>query len=302
MLRRYPATTARAVTLAALTGGAAFALLMWRTDGGFFRHIIIYNVNRFSLSYCAILSFLALSLYLPLLGLVIAAVFIRWRTLAREFGCALLWQRIGDNQHVAVSALLTLYLCATGALTVLAGKHGASYNYYIEFMCVWCVWIGWLCRAQGTAKSPDQIPAAVFAKSWLPAILIVQCAYVPVHIWQFTQNHVGDKVRQESAALLQAVQNLPGPVLSDDLAVLRLAGKPVEIEPYIFAELGTAGYWNEQPLIDMLNQHAFSGVVTDRGPGAKVFTDRFLPRTIEAMLRNYPHDIKFGDNHLRLPD
>ena len=94
---------------------------------------------------------------------------------------------------------------------------------------------------------------------------------------------------------------LPGPVLSDDLALLKLAGKDVPIEPYIFAELGTAGFWHEQALVDMLNEGKFSAVVTFKDPGDIVFNDRFLPRTVAAMQLHYPHVVNFGDVRLRLP-
>jgi hypothetical protein len=64
-----------------LLGGAVLASLNWITDGGFLRHLVLYNINRFSLGLAAreILGQASQSIFVVL---ALASVITKWKQLA----------------------------------------------------------------------------------------------------------------------------------------------------------------------------------------------------------------------------
>jgi hypothetical protein len=304
--QRDPWHTLRASAAGLITGLAAVAWLSWQTDGGFLRHIFLYNINHWTLR-----NFLALSFYVAqhcaiALVLTAVAVALQWRALVTRShltGARDLIRRLRDDHVLALTTLLTVYLVFAFALTVLAGKNGATANYYVEPLYACCIWIGLLAPVQfrGLARlAPDQRWRRGVLAITLPALLVFSAWTLPADFAGRIAFLYGPTMR-EDAALLGAIRGIDKPVLSDDLAMVMIAGKDAPIEPFVFAELARAGVWDENQLVDMLRRHAFGAVITYRDPGNRTFDMRFLPRTTAAILANYPRVISYGDSRLRLP-
>ncbi len=137
----------RAGTLAAATGVLATGALQLATHGGFLRHVVLYTAFPLDLGRAAwaILSWLAA--YPIFSATTLAAILVvgyatlsplTLRTLRHVHAA------IRDNDRVANFALFFLYIALSTFSLISAGKTGASRNYFIEWMCLWCVWIGWL--------------------------------------------------------------------------------------------------------------------------------------------------------------
>jgi hypothetical protein len=296
---RNPRLAARAGAAGFALGGTILAALCWHTNGGFLRHILFYNINRFSL-HTAISHTLVWILAYPVFAILTAgSVILCWRRL-RGQNAAPVATLIRHDELAATFALFTAYLATTIVTLAFAGKSGASINYFIEFMCLWCVWIGWAAGLAvhwaSSAAQPCQRLAAC-----LPIMLATQLAGVPRNLTLLHSTQLSPAHAQQAASLLERVRHSNGLLLSDDMVLVRRVNREVGLEPAILAELAANGRWDENKLIRMLQDHEFAAVVTAYGPGDPTFDARFLPRTRATLLAAYPRVETFGDYRLRLP-
>jgi hypothetical protein len=293
---RSPRSTARAVAAAGTLGLSIVGALTWLTDGGFLRHIFLYNMNQFRLAtaFDRTLPWLvAYSLYATLVAFAVAFA---WRDLNARCGAGGWRAQVRHDDDAAALVLLTVYLFLSSATLALAGKSGASYNYFVEFFCLWCVWIGWL-AGRVLALTQRYSRAATI----LPLVLATQILPVPGGIGGLHATQLSPARSRAAQALLNRTNTIKGRLLSDDMVTVLRAHREVGIDPFILAELATNGTWDEGKLIGMLNDHAFGAIITAYGPGDPTFDSRYLPRTQAAMLANYPEVEKYGDYTLRLP-
>jgi hypothetical protein len=295
-LLRDPRAAIRAGACGLVAGLVALGLLSWLTHGGFLRHILGYNINRFSLAVAVGQAgkwLLAYGVFAALAGLAVA---LRLRGLVRRVGQGGVLAAMREDEAPWLSALLCLYLLFSTVTLAFAGKSGASINYFIEWLCLWCVLIGWLAAAflAGRARSG---PLSVC----LPLALVLQMLPVPGSLAFLHAAQISPARTRAAQALLDRVRAIPGPLLSDDMVLVRQAGREVGLEPAILAELSANGQWPEQALVGLLQRRFFGAVITAYGPGDPTFEARYLPRTREALLAAYPHVETYGDYRLRLP-
>jgi hypothetical protein len=305
---RDPWRTARAYAAGLVTGLAALGWLVWQTDGGFLRHTFLYlAVNRWELRNFLVLGGNVATDCGIVLDLALVAVVLQWAALKEHqelSGPRDVLRRLRGDTPVALTALLTVYLVFAAALTMLSGKNGASTNYFVEALIACCLWTGMLVPLHVRA-----VARMAAGQRWrrlglaivLPAALVFSARTMPAAFAGHTDSLYGPAL-QDQMALLAAIRATDKPVLSDDLALVLIAGKDAPTEPFLFAELARAGFWDENRLIDMLQRRAFGAVITYRDPGDKTFDGRFLPRTTAAILANYPRVTRYGDNRLRLPN
>jgi hypothetical protein len=203
---------------------------------------------------------------------------------------------IRDHEETAWLVFLALYLLLTSAMLVAAGKIGASRNYFIEWMCCWCLWIGWL--AGRVLSVPDARRALAML---IPAVILLQLVPVTIGMSSIARQQFSEQRRKDWGALLGRVRGVPGPLLSDDMVLTIEAGREVGLEPGVLLELARLGVWDENRLVDKLRAHYFGAVITAYDPGDPTFDARYLPATQAALLAAYPHIEKYGDYRLRLP-
>lgn len=293
--------------VALVVGLTAVLLLSWRTDGGFLRHILLYNLNRYDFSTLsdAIWSQRDHTLFLML---AVAGSNVCWHRLrpgTTSGQTAWTWSELRTsmttNVATRLSAIMMLYFAITTAMLPLLGKSGASTNYLIETMCVWSVLIGifvaTLLDKSTRWRGPDRNSAIVTALVGLS--LVGQMTLMPTSNYEASIN---DTAEQKSLRHLQErIRGMPGPVLSDDMVLLLRAGKEVPWEPAIFAELASTGHWDERPLIDMIGTHAFAAIVTTGMLGSPTYDQRFSPAVNSAIQTAYPRAEAIAGRTLRLP-
>ena len=278
-------------------------MLAWLTHGGFVRHIFLYTADRIDLSRAWQLTSSWLLAYPVFVALTLVAVAASWRWLRAEHGVgglASLVAAIRRDDRAAVIAFLSLYLAATSLMLIAAGKTGSSRNYFIEWMCCWCAWIGLLVAAPCTGvQSPRRL--ATIGPLLVPACLLLQIWPIPAALGQLARAQFSTTHADASAALLTRARGLRGPILSDDMVMLLQSGREVPLDQCVLLELSQVGVWHERLLVDLLERKFFAAVVTAYGPGDPTFNGRYLPATQAAMLQSYPRIENYGDYRLRLP-
>lgn len=285
----------KAYGLGLLFGLSVLLLLTVLTDGGFVRHLLFYNLNRFSLS-AAVAS--VLEEWPQALFLVLAAggIVAGWRGLG-EFALSM-------DRHVAARllAVLTLWLMLATAMLATLGKSGAKLNYMIDWMCIWSVFIGvlvtsvlgWLLAAAPTSLRDKRMVVAML----VPIALLAQVNVMPT-----ARDYYGEdpEQRRQLADLVARLGTIAGPVLSDDMVLLLRAAKPVPWEPAIFAELASTGRWDERLIIDMINARTFAWIITRGRAGDEMYDSRFTPAVDRAIREAYPRTEQQAGRTLRFP-
>jgi hypothetical protein len=289
---REPRSVVRPIGFGITLSLAALAWLTWQTDGGFLRHILLYNINRFS-----VLALLRWSGQVSRFGVYLAVVVIfglieGWRRLrATPDGqpATSIRQQIRESDSALVLVVFTAWFAASAAMLVTLGKTGGSQNYFIEWMCVWSVIIGITVgnalHAVVVGGRAGMAAARVCELALIPALLILQLLYIrmpdPTVLTSASTRHEMDQ-------LARMIQAAPKPVLSDDMVLLLRAGKEVPLEPAIFAELATVGRRDQTKLLDLINSHAFAFIVSQGGPGVGLYDERYTKPVQAAIAANYP--------------
>ena len=286
---REPKSVARPIAFGIALSLATLAYLSWQTGGGFLRHILLFNINRFSVP--TLLRSLQLvgnyGFYLALV--VIFGLVEGWRQLRDPRGghpAPAIRQQLRHSDAALVLLIFIAYFGASTAMLVTLGKTGGNVNYFIEWMCVWSVLIGLVVgRALHAVFSPATLPARARALWPVPILLILQLLHIPM-----PDPSVLDSAseRHEMDQLFRMIQVARKPVLSDDMVLLLRAGKQVPLEPAIFAELASVGRWDQAKLLDLINTHAFAFIVSQGGPGTWPYDQRFTVPEQAAIAANYP--------------
>jgi hypothetical protein len=297
-----PARAWRGVMLGLVLGFAAFALLEIVTSGGFLRHVLFYNINRFSIR-----AFLSSSRSAPyhaiFLCLAIWGLIEGWRSL-HSCSQARNWptlRAVLKTNPVARTVLtITIYFVLTTLSLMALAKSGSSFNYLVEWMEVWSIPIGLVISWKtapifvATAHATSRYAAAFVAL----ALLGVQFAIIP-NTWNPI---LTDRPLQHDwAELAQLLRSTPLPILSDDMVLLREAGHQVVWEPAIFAELASDGQWDEQLIIRLIDAKAFGLIVTDGSKGDFGYDSRYTPRVNKAIETNYSRIKVIGGYNVRRP-
>ena len=127
-------------------GGAALAVMTAITDGGFVRHLVLYNINRFSLD-LLIQQIAGQSRQLIFLELAFGSLAFSWWRLSRGRGWRSLASFRGDlaaSEPLRIMTVLTLYLGLSTLSLITLGKSGGGLNYFIEWMGLLSIPIGML--------------------------------------------------------------------------------------------------------------------------------------------------------------
>jgi hypothetical protein len=234
-----------------LLGAAGLMILTWSSNGGFLRHVLLYNINRYSLGLMA----------QQIIGQSRHLIFIALGFLSARMACAQLfrdgaWRNLegfrrdlASSKAVQLVAVLVLYLALSTCTLFALGKSGATLAYFVEWMTVLSVLIGTLVA---TVASPQFTNCPHDARTLTPAFRLVLPLLLVVQVLASpASRYFGRTDRmalQQLEKLVERVRNASKPVLSDDMVLLMRGGKEVPLEPAIFSELASTGLWDERPL------------------------------------------------------
>lgn len=283
LLLHRPRTAMTGILTCLVVGGVTLAGLVIATDGGFLRHIFLYNVNRLDPDRLNWIGLIVAG-HFPLMIAALAGVAVAFPALRRFVA-----DRRGATPSDVMATVLILYLLLTTLSLLLILKSGSGVNYFIEWMAVLAIFAG-IAVAPAVERALDAgkiIPkGASFAGKLAVVALAAQAFMLPNTRYKaemFTMRVPG------LTELEKRIRAADKPVISDDMVLLMRAGKPVVWEPAIFAELGSNGIWDQRPFVRLIEQQQFAFFVTNQVRGGHLFNQRFNPPVAAAIERAYPN-------------
>lgn len=281
-----PRTAAAGLATCLAVGLAVLVPLAWMTDGGFVRHVFLYNINRFDFARLgALLVILAQNgafVAAALVGVAKATATDRQRLLPSDPR-----KGFAHRQGDVCLLLLLIYLAFAAAMSLTIAKIGSNVNYAIEAMCVIAILVGVACRDAAealVARSGMEGANGLLLRVALPAVLAVQALTVP----RPPNLEVQEPRLTQVRGLVQMIHDARRPVISDDMVLVKRAGRQVVWEPAIFAELASKGLWDERPFIARVRRGEFAFFVTRGDRGLPIFDRRYTSAVSDAMDAAYP--------------
>jgi hypothetical protein len=188
------------------------------------------------------------------------------------------------------SDLLGLYWAATFLPLVGLAKIGSNHNYWIETavssavlasLGVWEARRRWL----GHGSVLAVLPVLLLLVSAVSVMRFFEMPVLPV------LSGAASKSDDQTAAFHQVVERVRGEprlVLADPLDVVALAGREIELEPYLFSVLSSEAHWDPASLIGRICAREIGLVVFGKAletPGLSYQGYAFWPAPILAALR-----------------
>ena len=283
LLALRPRLALRGIAACTLLGLAALVTLGWLTDGGFYRHIFLYNANRIDLSRLYAIFYVG-TMHL---FFVAVAVFVLARRLihlrAKYRGNAGARHALATDAADVRMLIAFSYLVVSSAMLLLVAKSGSSINYFLE----WFFALGLF-----AAMGPAEFNGRPFRTQMQNALAIGIPTALAIHAWFVPLPRTGYDANSERgrqlAALSREIRATDKPVISDDMVLLIRSGKPVLWEPAIFAELASTGDWDERPFIDKVRKRDFAFFITWGQRGFERFDERYNPAVAQAIDAAYP--------------
>lgn len=290
-----PASAWRFLLICGSIGIAALAVLMTVSHGGFLRHVIEYNVNRFDPSRWWLLAS-TLATQAITIAVAVAVAFGAWqRWRVPE---AMAWRaRIAGSPWQGAMLLIVLYLAIRVATLPLTLKSGASDNYLIDLFSASAVLAG---------VATSQVAAAILTGAPWPRALITLLVLIglPLQAARLGDAHLAagnPALRAQNAAIVERIRESPRPVVTDYMVMLRRAGRPVLYEPAIAAELAHSGLYDEAGFVRLIHVHRFGFFLTQGSESRFPYGERYNPRVAEAIAEAYPRVERYGEMVIHLP-
>ena len=243
-----------AASVAALALGA-FAILQAESGGWFYRSVVVANQNRWDAGwFVAIWKSTALRWPLPFLLAVSALpiALIRPRPGAIELGARL---------RRRPELLLALFFLLALPVSVTAGKAGAHVNHTMEALIAACLAAGVAVDYVGACRT-SRWGGAAWAAAWLVlagSLLypIVRPASVPN--WR-------EKIMTGGKEAMEVIRRTRGDILSDDIGLLVLAGRPVFLDSHKMTTMFLDGRWDQRPVVEDIKRRRFALIITKWDP------------------------------------
>jgi hypothetical protein len=189
-----------------------------------------------------------------------------------------------------IRPVLGVYLVTAFLVSLTIGKVASEVNYLIEFMGVVCICVG-IALAEGFAggRLPAASPSLASSLSavFLPCLLLIPMSGLlrrPAIEWvEIPSVHE----QQEMAQLVEIIRNADGPVLSQNLTLLFLAGKPVEFQPCDLAHMAYQGEWNQSGFVARIEGRQYQLVILHIDVTRQSDWEGFTPSMLAAIRGHY---------------
>ena len=285
----------RALTAAAFgltVSSISFIILMLTTHGGFWQHIITYNLhNRFIPKNVVELLYRQKGDSLGLLAGTGAFVFLWWNEARQmsggDFGGWI--AAIRQSKKLRTLCIVSLWFALASAQLVELGKSGAWDNYFVEWMCITTVPIGMAATIawDGLTIRSKYTPLFGLVGLLLSLFLAGHALHRSRFEFGIVDNPEAAAVREHLVDLIRASRK---PIISDDMVLILRAGKHVFIEPAIFTELADTGYWDQRPLLKLIQNQAFALIITQADTMEdEVAGGIFTQEVAHAIETSYPY-------------
>jgi hypothetical protein len=304
-----PSLALRGIATCVVLGLSVLAGLSLMTHGQFIHHVLGYNINRFAFYRLRNLTHQA-RFHVLYIALAALGVWLTVQQLKRRAGGGTLAERrrrLAVDPDGARLLMAVAYAGFASGFLILAGKSGSSINYFIEWFLVVSLFVGVAVRPAADAMFPGPGGAAAPAPQRsaakllvLAPILIAAGALMAPTAPRFDRIRTAAQ-EAELATLTRWIAAADRPVISDDMVVVREAGKEVTLEPAIVAELTTTGAYDERPLVQLIRDGRFAFFVTAGQRGDALFDARYTPGVASAIDASYPRVVKLAGMVVHLP-
>jgi hypothetical protein len=150
--------------------------------------------------------------------------------------------------------VLALYTAFGAAAVLLTGKLGSGVNYLLELclglvlvvICLYGAQLDWPVRPN---LRRELVLTLLFAQ-----LLVASHPLTPA---------TPTATLTHEARLVALVRAVPGEVLGEPMGTIVQAGKRLWTEPFVSNQLAAAGTWDQAPLLAMIRQHRFGGILMD---------------------------------------
>lgn len=307
----------------AAAGTVVFGVVNLLTHGQFYFHLIKANQNAFSWS--------DVHNYLGDLGSLHSVLLV-----LSALGGLVCIRRVikPDAGKPAIESLVpVLYLLFAFLTSLTIGKVGSSVNYFVELMAAISICLGIALTearrlaGQAADAQPGKAVALGTAAVIIPAFLIFQAyrlEHTPSYVLYGQEFNMLKSVRNllfhdtrtndwvwfpESGAeyagteILARVMNAEGPVISEVMTYLPLAGKPIVFQPFELTQLTYEQKWDQTEFIDRIWNGEFPLIMLQfdvySDPGWRY--SRFTPEVVDVIRERYELLDKIGDLWLYIP-
>lgn len=286
LLLTRPRLAVRGLLSALMLGGVTLLVLTAATDGGFFRHLFLYNVNRFNIERLQYAALIAAdhAIWVGLGGLV------AWN-LSRQVIARLPGRgrraMLGEDASAVRRLMVLVYLLLTTLMLAAVGKIGSNVNYFVEWSFVVAAFAGVALApvarvAAGRSSSENSLSLAVLA---VPLAFALQLWLIgPPQHREIIANH--DEAGMQK--LLASVRDAQAPVISDDMVLVLRGGKEVVWESAIFAELASTGAYDYGLFLQLIKQRHFAFFITAGNAQWERFRERYDSEVVTALNAAYP--------------
>jgi hypothetical protein len=303
LLWLQPRTGVAGIACVLSLGLTGLAGLQWLTDGGFLRHILLYNLNRFE-AHRLLAIVQTAGIHIAYIGA--AALGALWHHRGRSTyrtgnaGLRPFGQSGLAGSTDAALLMLRAYLLFVSLMLLTIAKSGSNINYLIEWLCALVLLAAVAMRgAAMIATSAVRNSPAAGLKALLPLAIVLQMMAMPA-----SSDHddlMRAERRGELARLSAMIRASARPVISDDMVILIRSGQRVLWEPAIFAELASGGVWDERVFVERIRASAFGFFVTVNTRGDRRFDSRYNPAVANAIDASYPNKRVLAGYTLHLP-
>ncbi len=279
MLILRPRMALAGIATCIMAGLAVLLTLNALTDGGFVRHIFLYNINRIDWGRLSLVPRIA-AMHMPLIAATLLAVVFRSAEMRRGGQS---WHRIQDRPGDLAWVQILAYLFTTSITLITVAKVGSFVNYLIEWIIVIALIAG-----SGLASAVRALPrgagsVAPDMRAVLSAVLVP--VLIGVHAFAFKGPDIASKWTADKAARMQAlagrVRAADKPIISDEMVLLLRSGKRVVWEPMIFVELASTGLWDERNFVEKIRNQDFAMFITtndhDWSPAVRAAMETVYP-------------------------
>jgi hypothetical protein len=301
LLIASPKTALAGIATTLLVGLTILMTLAWITDGNLLRHIFLYNINRLAPSNVNL--FANLAAYAGYIYVVVRGALYRLQDCQpfpeRGHRISVLRNRLYASPYDATLFLFLVYFGFATPMLLMVLKSGGWIGYFVEYMCVLGVLTGLFMRDAaiiGFGKPSSQTSANVGNRIIalnLAAAVAIQAIILLIVPHASGVTYLAEMSRPERMVefetLVKMIRDADRPVISDDMILILRSGKQVQLEPAIFAELASAGLWDQQPFVNLIRSHYFAFFVSEGDEGEELYAKRYTPAVAQAIKTAYPN-------------
>lgn len=283
-----------AIVLGITLGLIGLGVAQWLTDGGFLRHIVGYNINRFTRDQLrTMVSWVAG--YMPLIAVAM---------LGLASAVAACWPAVGGGLPARLTsdfrarglAIVVVHFGLCTMMLPLIGKSGSNTNYLLEWLCSLALLTGIAIARLACVHIP-----AAGGPLWLnrPTVgFFAGCLLIGLAVIipdpRVSRPDVGPESHALADDLVRIVRDAGGPVISDDMVLVLRSGKRIVWEPAIFAELASLGRWDEALVIERIRDGRLALAVTEGVQGSALFDSRYSPNVAATIANSWPVRMPVG--------